>query len=79
MYKFSSSATILIATFFALAITFIDFFLLINFTDIGDRINYLTFADNIDSYFVNLYSNHIRLYQQKLAPNHYTMLQLRLR
>lgn len=57
MYKFSSSATILIATFFALAITFIDFFLLINFTDIGDRINYLTFADNIDSYFVNLYSN----------------------
>ena len=50
MIRIAPSVYFLIAFFFAVLITFIDVILNINFLDIGDRVNYLERAKNIEFY-----------------------------
>ena len=50
MNKISRSVCLLISCALAICITFIDVILNINFIQIGDRVNYVALANNIESY-----------------------------
>ncbi len=51
MTKFSNGIYLVIATIFAILVTYIDVFLNIDFLDIGDRVNYVALAGNVSEYF----------------------------